>query len=340
MNKENYNLMFKSLKSMGFCLLLTLFSAQIMTAQNNISRAMAGSAGEIQSIKSGKQSISPEVVLAPATASFTEGFDGGVVPAGWSVQNLSSPVGTNTNCWNIFGTTPWAPQAGAGHIGANFNCTAGAGTISGWLFSPVILFNNGDQIKFWTRKTDASTDFPDRLELRLSTNNTSTNVGATATSVGDFTTLLLSVNPTLTTGVYPTTFTQFTATISGLPASVNGRVAFRYFVTNGGPAGANSDIISIDTFDYVMAPTAADGLISGRVVNLKGRGIARATVQMIDQNGNVRTAITNPFGFYRFDDVSTGDNYIFNVFAKNYRFNSQVLNVLNNLQELNFTAQQ
>ena len=39
--------------------------------------------------------------------------------------------------------------------------------------------------------------FADRLELRLSTNGASTNVGTTTTSVGDFTTLLLTVNPLL-----------------------------------------------------------------------------------------------------------------------------------------------
>ena len=70
--------------------------------------------------------------------------------------------------------------------------------------------------------------------------------GTTSTDVGTFTTLVLSVNPTLVTGVYPTAFTQFTATVSGLPGVSSGRFAFRYFVTNGGPSGANSDIISID----------------------------------------------------------------------------------------------
>src|SRR5205085_11413703 len=70
------------------------------------------------------------------------------------------------------------------------------------------------------------------------------------TDVGDFTTLLLDINPTLVTGVYPTVYTQFTVTITGVPALTTGRLAFRYFVTNGGPSGANSDIISIDTFQY------------------------------------------------------------------------------------------
>lgn len=188
---------------------------------------------------------------APLTSSFTEGFEAGI-PATWSVQNLSTPVGSNPTCWNAFtGTSPWSPQDGDGQVGANFNCISGAGTISGWLFSPVITFNNGDQIKFWTRAATQGGGFPDRLELRLSTNDTSVNAGSTSSSVGDFSTLLLSVNPTLSTTGYPEVFQQYTATISGLPMSFNGRVAFRYFVTDGGPSGINSNLISVDTFDYV-----------------------------------------------------------------------------------------
>ena len=85
--------------------------------------------------------------------------------------------------------------------------------------------------------------FADRLEVRMSTSGASTNVGATNTSVGDFTNLLLTVNPTLITtgaGSYPNTWTQFTATVSGVTGTVTGRFAFRYFVTSGGPGGAST----------------------------------------------------------------------------------------------------
>lgn len=325
-----------NIKSAAFCLVMIAVAAQGLIAQNDISRSGVTSE-EVKTVKSAEIADGQTDNLTP---SFTEGFEGGVVPAGWTTQNRSTTIGTNTNCWNPFtGATPWAAQAGTGHIGANFNCTTGANTISGWLFSPEILFRNGDQIRFWTRKASPDT-FPDRLELRLSTNGTSTNVGTTSTSVGDFTVTLVSVNPTLVTGVYPTTYTQFTATISGVPTPTNGRVAFRYFVTNGGPSGANSDIISIDTFQYVAAPTAANASISGQVLSPSGRGVYRATVQMIDQNGNVRTANTNNFGFYRFEDVQVGANYIFNVFAKQYFFDSQIVNVVDNVQDLNFTAQE
>jgi len=141
------------------------------------------------------------------------------------------------------------------YIGANFNNTSGTGTISNWMLTPVLALKNGDTISFWTRTTTGSL-WPDRLELRLSTNGASTNVGVLSTDVGDFTTVLLSINPSLTVGVYPEVWTQFTATLSGLPPNATGRIAWRYFVTNGGPSGSNSNYIGIDTVEYVSTQAA------------------------------------------------------------------------------------
>jgi hypothetical protein len=92
----------------------------------------------------------------------------------------------------------------------------------------------------------------------MNTANGGTNVGATNTSVGDFTNLLLTINPTLTTTGYPSVWTEYTLTVSGLAAPVPaGRFAFRYFVTNGGPAGANSDYIGIDNVVFTAGQQAA-----------------------------------------------------------------------------------
>ncbi len=213
----------------------------------------------------GKAANGPSSKAAPAapndvlTASFSEGFDDitTLSPAGWFLQNNSNPLGT-TN-WFQGNPAVFPSQGGAtnSYIGANFNNTSGAGNISNWLLTPQINFQNGDVIKFWTRKVSPDS-FADRLQVRLSKNGASTNVGATDTTVGDFTTLLLDINPTLTLGVYPTVFTEFTVTISGLPAGQTpGRVGFRYFVTDGGPSGNNSDFIGIDTFSYTLAPPPA-----------------------------------------------------------------------------------
>ena len=95
----------------------------------------------------------------------------------------------------------------------------------------------------------------------MSTNGASSNVGTTATDVGDFTALLLDINPTYTLSDYPNVWTQFTVTVSGVASPTTGRLALRYFVENGGPTGANSDYIGIDTFQFngICGPTPTPG---------------------------------------------------------------------------------
>ena len=174
---------------------------------------------------------------------------------GWAQQNLSTPIGTLPNWFNGNATVFVANSSpDSTYIASNYNAVAGAATISNWLFAPTRTFSNGDVISFFTRTVDTPT-YPDRLELRLSTNGASVNAGTTNTSVGDFTTVLLTVNPSLTTAGYPNVWTQYTVTISGLGGPTSGRVAFRYFVTNGGPSGANSDFIGIDNFTYTPVGT-------------------------------------------------------------------------------------
>lgn len=196
-------------------------------------------------------------LTAPSYAqSFSQNFDTGV-PAGWVVTNNSSPLGSTS--W--FQGNPLAFPAQSGpansYVGANFNNTGNLGTISDWLITPVINnLQNGDTFSFFTRTTTPTPGFPvfpDRLELRLSLDGSSTNVGTTATSVGTFTTLLVSVNPNLTTTGYPADWTQYSVTLSGLAAPQNGRLAFRYFVTSAGLFGANSDYIGVDTVAYTSA---------------------------------------------------------------------------------------
>jgi PKD repeat protein/subtilisin-like proprotein convertase family protein len=190
-----------------------------------------------------------------SVASFNEGFDDiTVLPGqGWFFQNNSDPLGLTD--WFQGNDTVFPAHAGAStsYIGANYNNTSGVGTISNWMLTPEISLNNGDTISFWTRGPEGST-WPDRLELRLSTAGSSTDVGTGALDVGDFTTLLLSVNPSLVVGGYPEVWTQFSATLSGIPGGATGRIAFRYFVTDGGPDGTNSDYIGIDTVEYVSSP--------------------------------------------------------------------------------------
>jgi hypothetical protein len=170
---------------------------------------------------------------------------------GWALINNSQPLGTLG--WFQGNTAVFSAHQGPAdsYIGANFNNTGANGTISNWLLTPEITLRDGDEISFWTRTATGSI-WADRLELRMSLNGASTDVGSTATSVGDFTALLLSVNPDLVGTGYPQVWTQYTATLSGIGGQTTGRLAFRYFVTDAGSNGTNSNYIGIDTVEYTV----------------------------------------------------------------------------------------
>ncbi len=203
-----------------------------------------------------------------AAQSFTQEFDDiTLLPGqGWYWQNNSSPIGT----------TSWAPLAEGfaprdrgefqgndtvfpaysggptSYIADNYNATAGVGTISDWLLTHQVCFVDGDDLTFWTR-TATDSSWPDRLQVRLSLAGASTNVGTGPEDVGDFTTLLQDVNPTLAVGGYPEVWTQFTATVTGAPTPTCGRFAFRYYVTGGGPSGNNSNFIGVDLVEFTTS---------------------------------------------------------------------------------------
>lgn len=98
-----------------------------------------------------------------------------------------------------------------------------------------------------------------------------------------------------------------------------------------------SDGADIGAFEMQL-PTAASVAISGRVVN-NNRGIAKAMVWLTNQNGVTRTALTNSFGYYRFEDVAAGQSYTFNVFSKRFAFSPQVVTINEEMNDLNFIAQ-
>jgi hypothetical protein len=227
-----------------------------------------------------------------ATAqSFSESFNDITILAGsgWVMTNASVAVGS-TNWFqgnSVAAGGPFDAYNGAtnAYIGANYNNTGNTGTISNWLMTPNRTLRNGDVITFYTRKAAPDT-YADRLEVRMSTNGASTNVG-TGSAVGDYTTLLLSVNPTLVLGVYPVAWTQYTITISGLPAPTSGRIAFRYYVTGGGYLGTSSDYIGIDQVDYTPYVCPAFTMTPGGALTGATAGVSYSTT--LTQTGALGT---------------------------------------------------
>ncbi len=85
--------------------------------------------------------------------------------------------------------------------------------------------------------------------------------------------------------------------------------------------------------------TAAASSVEGRVLTQTGRGVFRAVVNLTDKTGAKRAAMTNPFGYFHFNDVPAGENYIISVTSKRFAFSAQSINIVNQINELFFTAQ-
>lgn len=242
------------------------------------------------SVNVGGISTSAVITAAPPQAIIlSEGFDGAPLPAGWSQNNLSSPLGTGTfsDWWQ--GTTGgvFPPHSGADFRGCAFLSGSGLSTLSNWMISPVVTTQVGDVLTFWTN--GAPPAFPDRLQVRWSNSGASTNVGASATSVGDFSNLWVDINPTYSVSGYPSSWTKYTVNITGVAPFVagTGRLAFRYFVENGGPGGANSNYIGVD--DVLIArplPGWCPNTVSTISVNITG-GVSPYT--LVYTNGSTQT---------------------------------------------------
>jgi hypothetical protein len=205
--------------------------------------------------------------------SWKEEFDniGELGARGWIIVNNSDNVGPES--WRqgryesankaafVYNSVIGFPAYSASKSQNDFiSCDFYAGTnvsnMSVWLISPLIKMKNGDQLSFYTRSAiDSGSYFlknnVDRLQIRASLANPSTNVGTSWTSTGDFSSLWLDINAGLADGGYPRSWTKQTITVAGITGTIKSRFAFRYFVANGGPDGINSGMVGLDALSFV-----------------------------------------------------------------------------------------
>jgi len=219
--------------------------------------------------------------------------------SGWVIKNNSSPTGLNSWFAGNVAVFPAFSSPDSSYIAANYNNTNNGGTISNWLLTPTVTLSNGGIFQFATRTNTAPAQSvsPDRLQLYMSL-GTGVDVGTTSSSVGTFS-LITSVNPSLTTTGYPTVWTVYTTTISGVTGTVTGRFAFRYFVPLAGPTGVNSSYIGIDNVRYellcpnptltISSPTA--GICSGNTLSI---GASGATTYTWSSGQNTPTVTLSP----------------------------------------------
>ena len=184
-----------------------------------------------------------------------EGFEDVTTLVGneFEIYNVSDAPDGDVSQGNpdVFESYDGDPDAFAG---MNFQATS-ANTIDLYLATPSVEFKNGDLIQFWTRTVETS-GFPDRLEVRL--DPTGEGTPPEEGDPGSYTELLAEINPDLEIGGYPEEWTQTIAEVTGITGTVETRAALRYWVTDGGPTGANSNYIGIDRLEVISTALSVD----------------------------------------------------------------------------------
>ena len=258
---------------------------------------------------------------------------------GWTATNPSSAW----RLWSITGSGAGGDDNGAdgwtvpdethvqqGTRNAWHGVTAGAG--QQYILSQDVALPAGVNIRMtWN----------DRYQLNYSQFcTTGCGTGTYAVEILNTSNTLLQTLYTVTTLTGTSTDTGYVNHLANLTAyrGTTIRIRFRTIVTQSlqGPGQLEVDAVSVQT----LQPTTAGVSVGGRVTTFDDYGISGANVTLTDESGNIRTAVTNGFGYYSFDEVTAGGTYVLTVSQKRYFFPNSplVVNVQDDLTNADFRA--
>lgn len=86
-----------------------------------------------------------------------------------------------------------------------------------------------------------------------------------------------------------------------------------------------------------LGPSSATVLVAGRVLDHQARGLRGAVVTIIDDMGNSRTVSTNGFGYYFFEDISSGRMYTISAVHRRYSYTTMAINVSDSVTDVDFS---
>jgi len=155
----------------------------------------------------------------------------GLSARGWIFDDVDGAGSTTTfqgNAAIVFGAYE-GPDTG--YVAQNYNgAFAGGLLIDQWLISPEVIVDVGDALQFWHRSPDGSS-WPDPLEVWVST--------TAGTTAADFDVQLDAFNASINGWAQWTGF---------FPSAGTVRFAVRYYTTDGGPKGYESNYVGLDFF--------------------------------------------------------------------------------------------
>ena len=132
----------------------------------------------------------------------------------------------------------------------------------------------------------------------------------------------------------------YITTTVNLPAAANGqsvRFKWRDATDNSGVAAGTAGV-RIDSITGIACAAPTLATVDGRALTSDGRGLRNATVSMTDLQGVSRTTTTSSFGFFSFNNVSTGQAYTFRISSRFFRFSPRTVQVNGNLTLADFVG--
>lgn len=266
----------------------------------------------------------------PTDFLFTAGDDAFPAPAP-AVFNRPAPTGSSTLA--VFNTTD--PNGGWRLFVQDDGLGGGAHAISNWCVN-FSLARLASTTTVTTSQTPILAGSPVTFTASVSiTGQTPTGTveffdGATSLGVR-------TLVPALQ-GLAPSAVSTATLTTSTLTPG-NHNITVQYAGTTAVGGGGFAPSTSNTLVQWIVTPTAASVSVSGQVTGESGRGIPRAVVKMVGTDGVERHAITNPFGYYRFEGVQVGATYVFTATAKNYQAVGFTQTVTDEIDDLNIVLQ-
>lgn len=202
-------------------------------------------------------------VAQAGTARFDckEGFDdmGSLAARGWLVQNNSDPLGLGS--WSQGDPMIFDAQDGGADSYALVGADSASGVfpvvVSNWLITPEIDFDPRQSIRIFNFYTRAIAGHANRLVVRLCVKEGGESCrapGPGADDLGGFQTVLLDINPAMTTHGYPDQWTWFSPAGVSLIAGGRVRIAFQYELV-AQPDGSYGTHVGLDSISLAGAST-------------------------------------------------------------------------------------
>ena len=108
-----------------------------------------------------------------------------------------------------------------------------------------------------------------------------------------------------------------------------------------GSFGNGQQELQLQASAVIPIVTAADATVAGRVLDPYGRAVSSAKLVLTDViTGEVKTAYTNTFGYYKFEGAQAGDFFVMTVTHRRYLFvnGSVSFSLEDSIEGLNFQA--